>query len=80
MCVIIRLLQANLHKSRTAASSLGQIAVEKGIDAVIISQQYGRIVRSSWFEDETGTVALWIPSIDRFAITEHGAESGYTYL
>lgn len=76
----MRLLQANLHRSRTADALLGQIAVEKGVDAVIISEQYGRIARGSWFEDETGTAALWIPRSGRFAVTEHGSGSGYTYL
>ena len=42
---IMRFLQANLHRSRTADAFLGQIAVEKGIDAVIINEHYGRIAR-----------------------------------
>ena len=76
----MRLLQTNLHRSRAADALLKQIAVERGIDAVIISEQYGRIARGSWFEDETGTTALSIPGSGRFAVTEHGAYSGYPYI
>ena len=77
---IMRLLQANLHRRRAEDALLGQIAVKKGIDAVIISKQYGRIARDSWFKDEPGTAALWISSSGKFAVMEHGAGSGYTYL
>ena len=58
---IMRLLQPNLHRSRIVNTLMGRIAVERRIDAFIISEQYRLIARVSWFEDETGTAAFWLP-------------------
>ena len=75
---IIKLLQVSVHRSRTPDVLLEKIVVERGM--VIIREQYGRITKDSWFEEETGTAALWIFGSGRFSITEHGAGSGYIYL
>ncbi|XP_053964176.1 uncharacterized protein LOC128867102 [Anastrepha ludens] len=69
-----------MHRSRTADALLAQIAIERELDVVIISEQYGRIAKGTWFEDEIVTAALWIPSGSAAAVTQHGAVRCYTYL
>lgn len=68
-----------MHRSRTADALLMQITVEKKIDLVIISEQYGKIQSGTWFEDPTGTAAIWLPG-NKFVITQHGDGCGYTYV
>ena len=76
----MRILQANMHRSRTADALLDQIAVEKAADAIVISEQYGRTSRSSWFEDETGTAAIWLPRNSKFLVIGSGSGPGFTYV
>lgn len=77
---MMKLLQANMHRSRIADALLEQVAAEREADVVIISEQYGRISRGAWYEDETGTAALWLPNERGLAITQHGAGCGYAYV
>lgn len=76
----MRVLQANMHRSRTADALLEQMTVEKEVDVVIISEQYRRISRGSWFEDNTGTAAIWVPDSGSFVGAEHMAGCGYVCL
>ncbi|XP_053956335.1 uncharacterized protein LOC128861988 [Anastrepha ludens] len=64
-----------MHRSRTADALLEQIAIERELDAVIISEQYGRIAKGTLFEDEIATAALWVPSGSTVAVTQHQAGS-----
>lgn len=38
---------------KPADALLEQIAIERELDAITISEQYGRIAKGTWFEDET---------------------------
>ncbi|XP_053960464.1 uncharacterized protein LOC128864736 [Anastrepha ludens] len=76
----MRVFQANVHRSRTADALLEQIAIERELDAVIFSEQYGRIAKGTWFEDETRTVTLLVPSGSAVAVTQHGDGRCCTYI
>ena len=59
---MLKILQANLHRSKTADALLTQIVAEYAIDLVIISEQYKKKESGVWLEDETKTAAIWLPS------------------
>ncbi|XP_070141590.1 uncharacterized protein [Drosophila kikkawai] len=56
----MKILQANMHRSRTANDLLHQIVLENQFD-VIISEQYKKREEGFWLEDDTKTAAIWIP-------------------
>ncbi|XP_070142338.1 uncharacterized protein [Drosophila kikkawai] len=57
----MKILQANMHRSRTANDLLHQIVLENQIDVVIISEEYKKREEGFWLEDDTKTAAIWIP-------------------
>ncbi|XP_070071122.1 uncharacterized protein [Drosophila takahashii] len=65
----MKVLQANMHRSRTANDLLLQIALEHHVDLAIISEQYKTREDGLWIEDETKTAALWIPAFS--TVTHH---------
>ena len=60
---MIRILQANLHRSKTADNLLHQLTSEYNTDIVIISEQYKNKDIPAWSSDPTGTTAIWIPAV-----------------
>ena len=73
-------LQANLNRSRTAQDLLAQISLEKNADIVIISEQHRDGARTSWYSDELGTAAIWIPDPQSQPVAQHGSGKGYVWV
>lgn len=77
---MLKLMQANLHRSRTADSLLAQIVVEHTVDVVIISEQYKKKESGTWLEDATKTAAIWIPTHSRAHISSKGTGNCFVYV
>lgn len=42
---------------------------------MIISEQYSKILSGKWFDDNTGTAAIWIPSRSNLTPTKKEKET-----
>ena len=73
-------LQANMHRSRTADHLLPQLALEFNAGVVIISEQYKDWRNGAWFSDITGTAAIWIKNGTGFPVLSSGAERGFVWV
>lgn len=74
-----KLLQANLHRSITASSLLPQIMLEHKSEVAIISEQHSKLKSGLWFEDTTGTAAIWVTSGAKFHAIRHGSGDGFVW-
>ncbi|XP_033222625.1 uncharacterized protein LOC117176482 [Belonocnema kinseyi] len=77
MAVII---QGNLGRSSLAADLLTQIAAEHKADLLIISEQYCGMGGGSWFDDNTGTAAIWVKNSSMFPVAETSKGDGYVWV
>ncbi|XP_051864135.1 uncharacterized protein LOC127566215 [Drosophila albomicans] len=75
----MKILQANMHRSKTADSLLSQLVLEKAVDVVIISEQYKTPNNGTFLTDNTGTAAIWLPNINNFTVTRSGAGQGFVW-
>lgn len=77
---MMRILQGNLHRSRTADDVLSQLRLDLQADMIIISEQYKNKEGPGWFTDLSGTAAIWIPSGRVPPIKDHGAGRGFVWV
>ena len=77
---MIRILQANLHRSKTADNLLHQLTSEYNTDIVIISEQYKNKDIPAWSSDPTGTSAIWIRQPKGFQSKNHGSRPGLVWM
>lgn len=68
-----------MHRSKNADLLMEQMVLEKGVQAVLISEQYAQSEKA-WIEDESGTAAIWLPRGTNFAITAKGSGDGFVYV
>lgn len=57
-----RFLQINLGRGREAQDLLSQVAAEKKVDVLIISEQYRKPEIGAWYQDTTGKAAIAVPN------------------
>lgn len=76
----MKILQANMHRSKTADALLDQLLIEKNVDIVVISEQYGRPKNGTWIEDTSRTAAIWIPTRSTITIEDRGCGTGFVWL
>lgn len=50
----------NMHRGKVADALLPQVVLEQVADILIISEQYSKKLSGKWFDDNTGTAAIWI--------------------
>lgn len=77
---MIRVMQANLNRSKTADSLLHQLIYEKGVDLLLLSEQYRNKDSPAWFCDLLGTAAIWVPDLRRVPVKAHGRGSGFVWV
>ena len=77
---MIKFLQANMHRSKTADALLDQLAIEHNIDIAIISEQYLKPRSGFWLEDDTKTAAIWIPQNKNIPVNVTIAGNGFTWI
>lgn len=77
---MIRILQGNLNRSRTADQLLTQLTLEHQASAVIISEQYKNKDANGWFADKLNTAAIWIPDTEKLPILDHGSHNGFVWV
>lgn len=76
----MRVLQANLHRSRTADSLLVQLTRERNVDLLLISEQYRDKDLPNWYSDLLGTAAIWITEPGKFVVRGHGRSNGFVWI
>lgn len=74
----MKVLQGNLHRSKTADALLDQLRLDIGADLLIISEQYRNRAEPEWYSDNLGTAAIWIPY--PIPVESHGAEEGFVWV
>lgn len=77
---MISILQANLHRSKTADNLLHQLALEYNVDLLILSEQYRNRDFPIWYNDTTETAAIWIREPRKFQIKNHGNRPGFVWI
>lgn len=77
---MIRILQANINRSLTANQLLYQMGKEKGVDVLLISEQYKNYDSPAWYRDELGTAAIWVREPSRVRVAAHGSGRGYVWV
>lgn len=77
---MMMLLQANLHRSVTASALLPQIMLEHNSEVAIISEQHSKLQSGRWFEDTSGTAAIWLMSGANFQTTRYGSGDGFVWI
>lgn len=76
----MKIIQANMHRSKTADALLDQLLLEKRADIVVISEQYGKPKNGTWIEDTSKTAAIWIPAGSSLTVKDKGSENGFVWL
>lgn len=77
---MIQTVQANLNRSRTADDLLYQLACEKDVDLLLISEQYRNREPPSWFSDHLGTAAIWVRNPAKLQVRSHGSRGGFVWI
>lgn len=75
---MVKVLQCNMHRSRTADYLLAQIMRQCRADVVLISEQYKQKTGEAWFGDLSGTAAVWVPAFA--SVRKFGAGNGYSWV
>ena len=75
-----KILQANMNRSRTANELIHQIAREKQIDLILISEQYKNITSPYWISDPTNTAAIWIYNPSKVSASKYGSFPGFAWI
>lgn len=75
----MKILQCNLNRSRVADDLLSQLVRERGADMLLISEQY-REKPSSWYSDELGTSAIWVPDPAKILVADKGRGRGFVWV
>jgi len=76
----MRVLQANMHRSKTAYALLDQLIKERDADIVVISEQYKKPSTGTWIEDTSKTAAIWVPTSSPLTIEEKGSGTGFVWI
>lgn len=76
----MKVLQANLNRSRLADDLLEQLVTELKVDLVIISEQYKNKNTARWYSDTLGTAAIWIPKLNSIVVENGGSDAGFVHL
>lgn len=76
----MKILQANMHRSKTADTLLDQLIIEKNVEVVVISEQYGKPKPGFWIEDMSKTAAIWIPIGNTLSIEHKGYGNGFVWI
>lgn len=77
---MIKVLQGNIHRSRTANDLLKQFEFEMDIDIFILSEQYQDRDHHGWFSDNLGTAAIFIPDLGKYPVKSQGSEDGFVWI
>lgn len=77
---MMRILQGNLHRSKTADNLLTQLRRDLKTDIIAISEQYENKNGPGWFADALGTAAIWIPNVMIVNIQRHGVGRGFVWV
>jgi hypothetical protein len=71
---------SNLNRSKVANALLHQLAQEKGIDIVLISEQYSSYDSTDWYSDLTATAAIWVVNPREVQVMRHGLGNGFVWI
>lgn len=69
-----------MHRGKVADALLPQIVIEQEADITIISEQYTMKTNGLWFEDDTKTAAIWIPTSSTINPKCNGKGKGFVWI
>ena len=76
----MKILQVNMHRSKTAHDLMTQMTFEKKVDIWLISEQYKNLETPGWFTDTLGTASIWVPNSRNIHIEKHGRADGFVWI
>lgn len=76
----MKILQANMHRGKTAHELLPKVMEDHEADIAVISEQYKQKSSGIWVEDRSKTAAIWIPTKSMFQITGSGTGNGFVWV
>lgn len=76
----MKVLQANMHRSKTADALLPQLMLEHEADVAIVSEQYTEANSGTWIEDTSSTAAIWVTENCNLQITNSGKGNGFVWI
>ena len=77
---MMKVMQANLNRSKTAQDLMAQLTFEKMVDVWILSEQYKCDTGPGWYSDRLGTAAIWIPDGRKVHVERHGRAEGFVWI
>ena len=77
---MIRVLQLNMQRSRTANDLLYRFAAEQGSDILLLSEQYQNRRSPQWISDLSGTAAIWILDLGKVPVLATGSGNGFVWV
>lgn len=69
-----------MHRGRVANALLPQIAIEHKAHILVISEQHTKRADGKWFDDCTGTAAIWIPNSSQITPLNTGRGNGFVWI
>ncbi|XP_073979889.1 uncharacterized protein [Rhodnius prolixus] len=76
----MKILQGNLHRSRTADALLDRLITEWEPDLLIISEQYRNRGSPTWYTDVYNTAAIWVPNPGTVPVEYHSSGRGFVWI
>lgn len=77
---MIKVLQTNMNRSKTADDLLTHLKCEGKADLVIINEQYTNKSIPTWYSDTLNTAAIWITNPKIGPVIEHGSADGFVWV
>lgn len=77
---MIRALQLNMQRSKTADDLLYHFASKQGADILILSEQYRDRRSPQWFADLSGTAAVWVLDLGKVPVLDSATGNGFVWV
>lgn len=74
------ILQGNLSRCKVAQDLMSRLADEKKADIYIICEQYEARKGRNWYQDKSGTAAIWLINSKFFPIQQQGCGEGFVWI
>lgn len=74
------ILQGNLSRCKVAQDLMSRLADEKKADIYIICEQYEARKGKNWYQDKSGTAAIWLINSKLFPIQQQGCGEGFVWI
>ena len=73
----MKIMQANLHRSKIADNLLAQLTLELEVDLLLISEQYKNTNKPGWYSDKLGTAAIYTTENNKSPVRSYASYKGF---